>query len=153
MVARALKNIQVGRFGRRDLKRVIEIELASFGKDAWPSDSFLDYLQACPSLFLVARIGRLIAGYSITTTGWRGAEIESIAVDPKYRGRGVAGALLDSTVQQLDRGIALRLMVDTTNDRAVRFYRRHGFVRSRLVKSYYGPGRDGWRMRLERPQP
>ena len=72
---------------------------------------------------------------------------ESIAVDPQYRGRGVAQALLDATVARF-RAVTLRLMVSTTNAPALRFYRQYGFVRTRLVKRYYGAGRDGWRMRL-----
>ena len=62
---------------------------------------FLEYWRESPELFLIARRGRRIAGYSITRLNWRGAELESIAVDPRYRGRGVAQALLDATVAQL----------------------------------------------------
>jgi ribosomal-protein-alanine N-acetyltransferase len=143
--------IDVRRFQRRNLGRVVEIERASFGKDAWPAESFVDYWSESPELFLVARLGRRIAGYSITRTNWRGAELESVAVDPGYRGRGVAQALLDATQPCLgqDGTRALRLMVSTANAPALRFYRQYGFIRTRLVKGYYGAGRDAWRMRLE----
>jgi [ribosomal protein S18]-alanine N-acetyltransferase len=127
---------------------VVDIERASFGKDAWPAELFVEYWRQSPDLFLIARLGRRIAGYSITRTNWRGAELESIAVDPRYRGRGVAQALLDATVAQLPAGMALRLMVSTANDAALRFYRQYGFVRTRLVKRYYGKSRDAWRMSL-----
>lgn len=147
MVAGAL-SIAVRPFERRDLKRVVAIEQASFGKDAWPAAAFVGYWRESPELFLVARHGRRIAGYSITRTYWRGAELESIAVDPYYRGRGVAQALLDATVARLQSDCVLRLMVSTTNASALRFYRQYGFVRTRLVKRYYGAGRDAWRMRL-----
>jgi ribosomal-protein-alanine N-acetyltransferase len=146
----------VRRFERRDLERVVEIERASFGKDAWPSELFLAYWRASPELFLIAKdhkrgAGRGIAGYSIARTDWRGAELESIAVDPPYRGRGVAQALLQATLRCLrSSGIgALRLMVSTANEPALRFYQRFGFTRVRKVARYYGPGRDGWRMRLK----
>jgi ribosomal protein S18 acetylase RimI-like enzyme len=109
---------------------VVEIESASFGKDAWPAELFVEYWRHGAELFLIARVGRRTAGYSITRTNWRGAELESIAVDPRYRGRGVAQALLDATL-------------------ALRFYRQYGFVRTRLVKRYYGKGRDAWRMVLK----
>ena len=78
---------------------------------------------------------------------WRAAELESIAVDPRYRGLGVAQALLEATTRDLGSR-PLRLMVGTTNQTALRFYRRYGFVRTRLSKGYYGAGRDAWRMRL-----
>jgi len=68
-------------------------------------------------------------------------------VDPRYRGRGVAQLLLDATLARLG-SVTLRLMVSTENAAALRFYRQYGFVRTRLVKRYYGAGRDAWRMRF-----
>ena len=71
--------IDVRPFARRELNRIVQIEGASFGKDAWPAECFVDYWRESPELFLTARLGRRIAGYSITRTNWRGAELESIA--------------------------------------------------------------------------
>jgi ribosomal-protein-alanine N-acetyltransferase len=148
--------VEVRRFTRRDLERVVAIERASFGKDAWRPELFLEYWRASPELFLIAKdrnrsAGAPMAGYSITRTGWRGAELESIAVDPPYRGRGVAQALLHATITRLrsQGAAALRLMVSAENEPALRFYERFGFTRVRKVKRYYGPRRDAWRMRLE----
>lgn len=143
------RTLNVRQFERRNLNRIVEIEKSSFGKDAWPAEAFIEYWRESPQLFLIARHGRRIAGYSIARVNWRGAELESIAVDPLYRGRGVARALLDATVARL-RSVPLRLMVSTSNAPALRFYRQYGFVRIRLVKRYYGANRDAWRMRLSR---
>ncbi len=143
-------DIDVRPFERRNLGRIVAIERDSFGKDAWPAESFIEYWRESPELFLVARQGRRIAGYSIARVNWRGAELESIAVHPRYRGRGIARSLLDATVARLrsqSQGV-LRLMVSTANASALRFYRDYGFVRTRLVKRYYGTGRDAWRMCL-----
>ena len=142
--------MEVRPFRRPDLRRIVEIERVSFGKDAWPATLFLAYWRETPELFLVARHGRHLAGYSISRIDWRGAEVDSIAVDPRYRGRGVAKALLDTTLTVLRAKNcgALRLMVSTANATAIRFYLQYGFVRTRRVKDYYGKGRDAWRMRL-----
>jgi ribosomal-protein-alanine N-acetyltransferase len=152
MVAHSLTAAQfdVRPFTRRNLNRVVQIECLSFGKDAWCAAWFLGYLRSSPELFLVARQGRRIAAYSIARTTGRGAELESIAVDPRYRGRGLAQALVNATVARLrlDGIPTVRLMVDTTNEAALRFYRKYGFVRTRLVKRYYSGNRDAWRMRL-----
>ena len=144
-------NPEVRQFARRDLRRVTEIERVSFGRDAWPAQLFLEYWQASPEFFLIAKDRGKIAGYSITRTDWRGAELESIAVDPRYRGRGIAQALLQATLAALrSEGIgALRLMAGTANESALRFYQRFGFIRVRKVANYYGAGRDAWRMRLK----
>lgn len=142
-----MAHIEIRRVERRNLRRVVEIEQASFGRDAWPAEAFLEYWRESPDLFLIASQGRRIVGYSITLINWRGADLESIAVDPRYRGRGVAQALLNATTARL-RGRPLRLMVSTANAPALRFYRQYGFVRKRRVKGYYGANRDAWRMCL-----
>ena len=139
---------EIRQFVRRDLRRIVEIERASFAKDAWPAALFLEYWRAAPEFFLIAKDRGKIAGYSITRTDWRGAELESIAVDPRYRGRGIAQALLQATMAGLGSG-TLRLMVSTANDSALRFYLRFGFIRVRRIANYYGAGRDAWRMRLK----
>jgi ribosomal-protein-alanine N-acetyltransferase len=139
--------IDIRRFEQRNLKRVLEVERDSFGRDAWPGEAFLEYWRESPELFLIARLGRNLAGYSIARTTWRGAELDSIAVDPRYRGRGIAQALLAATQARVGSR-TLRLMVETDNTDALRFYRQSGFVRTRLVRHYYGRGRDAWRMQL-----
>ncbi len=134
-----------------DLDRVVAIEDASFGCEAWSRKLLLDYFRLTPELFLIAQAGRSIHGYSITVVqaGSRGAELVSIAVDPRRRRRGVATALIEATRAQLRarRVKTWWLMVRTTNESAIRFYEQSGFVPVRQVKRYYGRGRDAWRMR------
>ena len=140
----------VKRFEPGDLKRVLAIEQASFGEDAWDQKLFLEYHHHCPEFFLVAKLGRRVAGYAITCADSRNAELASIAVDPRDRRGGVAKALLDYTHSQLraKRVKTWWLMVVTENEPGIRFYEAYGFKRTRLVKRYYRAGRDGYRMRL-----
>ena len=135
---------------RRDLRRILEIELASFGRDAWDRPVFEDALAHSPSLFVVARLSGRIAGYSITYIERGVAELVSIAVHPVYRRRAVGEALMNFTRREIGvLGVAAwRLMVRIDNERAIGFYRRFGFVRARTVRGYYGHGADAWRMEL-----
>lgn len=137
-------------FQTADLDRILEIERASFGREAWDRKLFLEYARACPRLFLVAALGRWVAGYSITCLAPRNAELVSIAVDPRHRGRGLGRAMLDHTLAEL-RARRLKtwwLMVADGNQTAIDFYLSYGFQRGKRVKGYYGAGRDGWRMRF-----
>jgi ribosomal-protein-alanine N-acetyltransferase len=134
-----------------DLDRILEIEDASFGEDAYDRNLFADFYHKCGELFLVAARGRTVCGYMVTCIGGRRAgraELVSVAVDPKHRGKGIASALMDSTLRRLRRrGIArFDLMVKVTNEPAIRFYEGYGFNRSRIVRKYYEDGADGWRM-------
>jgi ribosomal-protein-alanine N-acetyltransferase len=143
----------VRRLRASDLDRILEIEHASFGKDAYDRNLFAEYHRKCGELFLVALRGRRICGYAVTCTraGASSAEVISIAVDPAARGKGVASILLKSTFRRLRRrGVPrVSLMVKVTNRAARRFYEKWGFTRVRLVKGYYEDGRDGIRMLAE----
>jgi [ribosomal protein S18]-alanine N-acetyltransferase len=143
-------HIEVKRFEPGDLARVLAVEQSSFAQDAWNEKLFLQYHRDCQDLFLIAKLGRRVAGYAITCADGKNAELASIAVDPRDRRRGVAKALLDYTHSHLRAGRIKTwwLMVATDNEPGIRFYEAYGFKGTRLVKRYYGAGRDGYRMRL-----
>jgi ribosomal-protein-alanine N-acetyltransferase len=139
-----------------DLDRILEIEHASFGKDAYHRNLFAEYLDQCGDLFLVAvDHGRTVRAYMLTCTRFRGklgrAELVSVAVDPQVRGRGAASALMDSTLRRLRlRGIGrFGLMVRVSNRKARAFYEKYGFRKVRIVRGYYENGGDGWLMARE----
>ena len=134
---------------QRDLDRIMEIETASFGADAYDRNLFAEYTRKCGGLFLVAEWGTKVCAYAISAIspgriGSR-AELVSMAVDPAFLGKGAASALMDSTLRRLRRrGIArLRLMVKVTNLRARAFYEKYGFRKLRRVSGYYEDGADG----------
>jgi [ribosomal protein S18]-alanine N-acetyltransferase len=142
---------RVRKFEIADLDRILAIEQASFGEDAWDEKLFRAFYRRCPDLFLIARVGRRTAGYSITCAGSRNAELASIAVNPRDRRRGVAETLLHHTLQEL-RSRKIKtwwLMVGVENEAAIRFYEKYGFMRQKMVKGYYGPARNAWRMRFK----
>ncbi len=135
-----------------DLDRIVQLEEASFGPEAYDRKLFADYLARCGRLFLVLQRGRRVFGYMITCIrgnrpGAR-AELVSVAVDPALRQAGAASALLDSTLRRLRRrGVArLHLVVRVTNQPARALYEKYGFRRLRVVRGYYEDGGDGLAM-------
>ena len=140
----------VRRMQPADLDRILEIEHACFRKDAYDRNLFAAYARKCGGLFLIARDRkrRETCGYILTCRHRGGAELVSIAVDPVARTRGAASALMESTLRRLKRNRTGRLilMVKLTNWRALRFYRKFGFEKVKVVKRYYEDGRDGWLM-------
>ena len=132
------------------MDHILKIEAASFGRDAWERALFLEALNECPALFLVAKSHGMLVGYSITCIDRGQAELVSIGVLPEARRQGVGEALMRFTWAKLTRRRirVWRLMVRMENEEAIRFYRGLGFKHVRTVKHYYGAGDDGWRMEM-----
>jgi ribosomal protein S18 acetylase RimI-like enzyme len=76
------------------------------------------------------------------------ARIYTLAVDPEWRGRGVASRLLSRLLRELkSRGVQrIRLEVQASNRRALKLYRNAGFNAIEILHDYYGADRDGVRM-------
>jgi len=142
--------VTVRAFQKSDLPGILRIERESFNRDAWTREMFVEYAAAVPDLFLVARVGGRIAGYSIACITRHGAEIASLGVRPMHRQRGVATALLRGMLRKLRRkgANAVWLTVRRRNESAIRLYRKIGFVRTATVPNYY-KNSSGWRMRME----
>jgi [ribosomal protein S18]-alanine N-acetyltransferase len=152
-----LRRFSIRRIRASDLDRILEIEAASFGKDAYDRKLFAEYLHKCGEMFLGAWKGRKLCGYVLTRIGGGGtrAELISIAVDPAFRRKGLAALMLESTLRRLRRRGVVRfsLMVKVTNDAARGFYEKYGFVRTRRVPIYYEDGEDGILMALALSEP
>jgi ribosomal-protein-alanine N-acetyltransferase len=138
----------VRRLRLADLDRIMEIERASFGDEAYDRNLFAEFFRYCGELFLVAEQNRKVQGYMIACIRGERAELVSVAVDPAARRKGAASALMESTLRRLRRrGIArISLMVRVANDRARAFYERYGFEKVGRAPRYYEDGADGWRM-------
>ncbi len=139
------KPIEIRPCRLRDLDRILEIEQASFGRDAYDRNLFAEFFDKCRKLFLVAERRSRVCGYMITCIRGDRAEVVSIAVEPELRGRGTASELMDSTLRRLRRRKAARLtlMVKVSNAPARSFYMKYGFQKTRLVRQYYEDGADG----------
>ena len=138
----------VRRLRMADLDRILEIERASFGDEAYDRNLFAEFFRECGELFLVVEHGRTVQGYMVTCIRGEQAELVSVAVDPAARRMGAASALMESTLRRLRRrGIArIGLVVKATNHEARAFYERYGFERVGRAPRYYEDGADGWRM-------
>jgi ribosomal-protein-alanine N-acetyltransferase len=139
------KRFSVRRARAADLDRILAIEAASFGVDAYDRNLFAEYTRKCGEFFLVATGGTKVVGYAITCLRGDRADLVSIAVSPGVRGKGAATALMDSILRRLKRREVSRftLTVKVTNARAIAFYEKYGFRKLRRVPGYYEDGADG----------
>lgn len=148
--ARSAVKLSIRRFRDEDLGAVLRIEKQAFDLDAWPREAFDGYGTNPAAIFLVALRGGRLCGYSLSWMTREAAELYSLGVLQRERGRGVARALLRKTIRELKRARIgnLRLTVRPGNLAAIALYESFGFKRKRVIKQYYEDGSDGVRMRL-----
>lgn len=82
-----------------------------------------------------------------------GGRVYALAVGPEARGLGVGGLLLTRLLAAMGRHGVRRVWLEVRDDNegAIKLYHRHGFVRDRHLKDYYGRGVHGLRMLRDHP--
>lgn len=104
----------------RDLDRVLQIQALSPEAAQWHPERYLEYD------FEVAEVGEVVAAFAVSRETAPGeSEILNLAVDPSYRRRGLATALMESVRRR--RAGQLFLEVRESNLAAQDLYRGLGF--------------------------
>lgn len=142
----------IRRGGPADLDAVHRIENRSFDRDRFPRRNLARVLASKAAAFLLVEADGVVAGYVMVLfrKGSSVARLYSIAVDPDFRGQGlaerlIAAAAIAATARGADR---LRLELRPSNTGAQRLYRRAGFHHLESKPGYYNDGEDAIRMEL-----
>jgi [ribosomal protein S18]-alanine N-acetyltransferase len=109
--------------------------------DPWSEESFARLVDSPPAIFLVALFppNEGIAGYIIAFSVGEDAEVLNVAVDPQFRGKGLAGQMLDAVLIQLgSRGVRTAFLeVRESNAAALSLYKSRGFSEIGRRSKYY----------------
>ncbi len=125
-------------FKRPDLKRVLEIEMASF-KDPYPANILLDIYNLGAG-FLVAQENNRVVGYIIFWIRFEDeGHIISIAVDRSDRRTDVGSKLVEASIEIFKKFLVkeIKLEVRIGNKGARKFYIKLGFKEDKVVEDYY----------------
>ena len=123
-----------------DVNQVARVERLCFA-DPWREESFGRLIDSPPAIFLVALFppDAGIAGYVIAFSVGEDAEVLNVAVDPRFRGMGLARQMLDAVLIQLgSRGVRTAFLeVRESNAAALSLYRSRGFSEIGRRSKYY----------------
>ena len=134
-----------------DLDRVLQIEYVAFTMP-WSSLTYRNLLHRKDAEIWVADSSDDgVVGYAGYWSVLDEAELGTIAVDPRHRGRGVARRLLEHVTERVrQRGLrAVFLEVRVSNAPARRLYAEYGFHQVGVRRNYYAfPLEDALVLRL-----
>ena len=122
----------------RDAARLAQLHGASFHR-GWGEGEFEAMLRERNTLVHRLRLGRKIIGFAASRMAADEAEILSIAVDERHRGRGLSRNLLLTHLGHL-AGMGVRtifLEVEENNQPARKLYERLGFAVVGRRERYY----------------
>ena len=122
----------------RDAAPLSKLHAASFRR-GWSESEFEQLLTDRSVVAQRARVGRTVAGFILSRLAADEAEILSVAVGNRFRGRGLGRRLLDLHLRRLAAlGIqAVFLEVEDNNTAARRLYERAGFHEVGRRGGYY----------------
>lgn len=122
-----------------DAEALARLHQAGFYR-GWPREDFSAFLSEAATPALVAcDARRRIAGFALMRLAGSEAELISIAVEPKWRGKGLGGALIRACIEELRLTPASRFILEVAADNpaAIALYRRHGFREIGRREAYY----------------
>lgn len=122
----------------KDLPRIIEIENANFSPP-WSEGSLLAETEIPDARFAAVRQDGEICGYCITHISGGEAELYKIAVDSRYRKKGLASLLMDDMLRFNEARNSERVFLEVRvgNAPAIALYEKFGFISAGIRKRYY----------------
>jgi len=127
---------------RPDLDRLTTLEREVFHPEPYPGYFLRQALDLWPDWFLVAEASGAVTGYTLAApaTSPGRAMILSLAVDPAWRGRGLARELVSSLIERLGAsGVTdVSLTVHPDNRVAKDLYLGFGFEARGSEPDYFG---------------
>lgn len=116
---------------------------------------FISYLDRKRAIFFVAVSDSSLIGYvagsvrASRSESW--ARLDSIAVLPQSRRKGVGDRLMQRFISEVTRRASKTIILEVAaaNENGILFFSKHGFERTRRLPAYYGKGFDGILMKLD----
>lgn len=130
-----------------DIAEIKKIEDESYSRP-WSEEELLNDMRKELSYFYVYELDGVISGYVIIYKILDEAEIASIAVSKRHRGKGFGRYILKDILEIIKPVKTVYLEVEQTNEPALALYRSFGFNINGNIKNYYGNNRDAYRMSL-----
>ena len=131
-----------------DLREIYFVEINSFPYP-YSLEYFITFLTLYPNYFLVVTCSNRVVGYVVGALNSDGSgHVISLAVDPKYRRRGLGALLLRSLERKFKESGIFRVFLEVSewNKVAINLYKKLGYKVIGIRSHYYPDGSDAYVM-------
>jgi ribosomal-protein-alanine N-acetyltransferase len=133
-----------------DVTQIVRVEKEAFETNGYPESQMRELQSEHPDGFFVAELRGSLIGYIIGYVSDAEGELDSIAVDLRYRKLGIGKRLAERLFEKFQNQGITRCSLDvrTSDVGAIKFYERLGFKIRRTEKKYYPDGGDAYIMEI-----
>lgn len=128
-----------------DVSPLQRVERECFPAETWSEETFWSELAGWPATrhYVVAEIAGTLCGYAGLMAVAGEVMVQTLAVDPAHRRRGIGRSLLAHLFAEAERrrAFVVWLEVRSGNDAALALYEDNGFERAGVRRGYYDMGR------------
>lgn len=140
-----------------DLTILVDLEALTFPEDPWSPFMLADELSSPASRYWIAMDEAGVPiGYGGVKVGGDQADVMTIGVAPRARGRGVGRAILDALLEWARQVGAVEIFLDVrpSNEGAIALYNSRGFVEiGRRPRYFRNPVEEAVEMRAPLSEP
>lgn len=132
---------------RACLQAIAQMERDCFALP-WSETEILSACNRADFCGVVAKRNGETVGYLLGLTLFEDAEVLRVAVDKKFRGQKIGGAILDRFFELAKTRGAQRVFLEVrvSNEPAIRLYESRAFTRGRVREKYYENGESAIEM-------
>jgi len=144
------------RFGRVNVRPFVPNDIPAIAtivrealRENYPTSLYIDIYGWWREGFLVADLQGHPVGFIAAVISSDGqARILMFAVTARFRRQGIGSHMMNEFLRVCAmRGLRrIELEVRTSNDEAIRFYKRYGFETAGVLPKFYTDGEDGYKM-------
>lgn len=156
---RGLKTLQIRQARDSDIDDLVRLENECFGtyyrEHKYGEPEFTECLYKKQAIFFVAILNSSLVGYvagSVKTSRCQlSVHLDSVAVLPGARGKGVGDRLMQKFIEEAKQRACKKAMLEVAaaNEGGIVFFSKVGFSKIRRLPGYYGEGLDSILMKLD----
>lgn len=127
-------------YDESDLGDIVELEKKAFIVGPYSRHMLKRLFRVRSAFNFVVEIDKKVVGYVVALPlDKTSADVESIAVDPDYQGKGIGSVLMEKIEEEMKkRGHRLSILeVRDKNYESINFYKAHGYSEIEHLPEYY----------------